>query len=1062
MFDPVPTKYDFPEAERETLALWKRERIFEKSIERREGAPEFVFYEGPPTANGRPHPGHVLTRVVKDIFLRYKTMCGFRVPRKAGWDTHGLPVEIEVEKELGLKNKAEVLAFGIDRFIDRCRQSVWRYQEEWERLTERIGYWLDLSDPYVTYAKEYIESVWWAIAEIHKKDLLYRGHKILPYCPRCGTGLSSHEVAQGYREVADVSCFVRFRVKGEKGTSFLAWTTTPWTLLSNVALAVAPDETYAYVETGGETLILAQALADGVLGERERTLTKTVKGRDLVGTDYEPLFTFAKIDKRAHYVVAGDFVTLTEGTGVVHVAPAFGEEDYRIGVENDLPFVQLVRADGCLPDEIAPWAGLFVKDADAHILRELDDRGLLFARGTYTHSYPFCWRCDSPLIYYARASWYIRTTAVKEKLLANNAAVHWVPEHIREGRYGDWLKNNIDWAISRERYWGTPLPIWVCETCDAERAVASVAELREISPDVPEALDPHKPGIDAVTFPCAAEGCGGTMRRTPEVVDCWFDSGCMPFAQWGHPHAEGERFGRAFPCDFISEAIDQTRGWFYTLMAVSTMLMDAPWPHPYRTCLVLGHVCDEKGRKMSKSLGNYLDPQLILDENGADALRWYFYSTIPSWAPVRFFREGVASAQREFLLKLWNVYSFFVIYANIDGFDPAAGADGKRPAAERTLLDRWILSELALTAERVREHLDAYAIYPAARALYDFVDALSNWYVRRSRARFWGPGLTPDKLDAYWTLYECLTTLTRLAAPFVPFVTERLWANLVRGRLADAPESVHLADFPEPDAAALDRELAGWMDLARSVASLGRAARARARVPTRQPLARAVVVLAHPELRRAVEPHADLIREELNVKDVEFRDEADEFVRYEVRPNFKVLGPKHGRRMPALKAALEAADAGAVRRAIEADSPFAVEADGARIDLTREELEVQLAAREGFSAADSPRAVVVLDVSVGPELRAEGLARELVHAVQNARKDGKLAYEARIATTVTAEASAGAELLAAARKHAGHVAGETLTAPDRLVLSEGDPEAAPGRRVKVGGVPCAVEIEVID
>ncbi|HOX06601.1 MAG TPA: isoleucine--tRNA ligase [Planctomycetota bacterium] len=1037
-FRDVPAKFDFPAAEKAVGDFWDRQGIFDKSLKLREGGPTFVFYEGPPTANGRPHPGHVLTRTIKDLFPRYKTMRGFRVPRKAGWDTHGLPVEIEVEKELGISGKKQIEEFGVEKFVQRCRESVWRYKGDWEKMTRRLGFWLDLENAYVTYHKEYVESVWWALKEIWKKGLLYKGHKIVPYCPRCGTPLSSHEVAQGYKEVVDPSVYVRFRCRDEENTSFLAWTTTPWTLLSNAALAVGAELDYVYVRmASGERLILAAALVEKVLAhEKDFAVEKTVKGRELLNREYVPLFDYAKPKERCHYVVAGDFVSLEDGTGIVHMAPAFGEDDYRVGRAHGLPVIQLVDAGGCLTPETGPFAGKFVKDADKDICRDLNERGLLFRREQYKHNYPFCWRCDSPLIYYARASWYIKTTAVADKMLANNAAINWLPGHIKEGRFGEWLRNNIDWAVSRERYWGTPLNIWVCETCGTQDSVASVAELRSRNSEVPADLDPHKPLIDEYAIKCPQ--CGGAMYRTSEVVDCWFDAGAMPFAQHGAPHRNPEAFKAAFPADFISEAIDQTRGWFYTLLAISTLLQEKEYPHPFKTCVVLGHVCDEKGFKMSKSKGNYLDPWEIFDANGADAMRWYFYSANAPWVNTRFFKEAVGAAQREFLLKLFNVYSFFTIYANIDGFSPADGVGrfpgfggsfkgGKlwRPASQRAEIDRWMLSELNLAARGVTDALEAYDVFGAASKLSALAESLSNWYVRRNRDRFWKSGFDQDKADAYWTLYESLATTAGLIAPFTPFLAEELYQNLVRSQWPEAksPESVHLCDWPAADSSAVDEPLSRRMDLARDVVSLGRAARAGAKIKNRQPLGEAVVVLADAARAEELLALSRLVEEELNVKRLHLEARPEEYVQFEVVPNFKSVGPKFGKLAQKIRGELAKRDGGELRRELRASGKIVVQVEGQAAELLPEDVELRVRAREGFAAADDAQAVVALDARITPELRAECLRQEVVVAIQNARKELNLKYEQRIRTTV-----AGCpEVVAAVRGDPEYVKEQTLS-----------------------------------
>jgi isoleucyl-tRNA synthetase len=1065
VFQPVDSSMNFAQAEAKVLFFWKSNRIFEKSLKLREPAKDtkhWVFYEGPPTANGKPHPGHVLTRVVKDLFPRYKTMCGYYVPRKAGWDTHGLPVEIEVEKELKLNGKTEVEKYGVEPFVRKCMDSVFRYTTDWENLTERIGFWIDLKDAYVTYHQSYVESVWWSLQQLFEKGLLYRGHKILPWCPHCQTALSSHEVGLGYQEVEDPSVFVTFRdVNWEQNkTSFLAWTTTPWTLPSNAGLAVKSDTEYSYVKVGEETLIMASALVKQVMGKMKFEVTKTETGTALLGRRYKPLFdwatpTLAEKDKaNAWKVCAADFVTLDTGSGIVHMAPAFGADDYALGQKEGLPVIQLVGPDGNFTKECGAFAGRFVKEADNDIIRDLKARGLLLKREAYKHDYPFCWRCKNPLIYYARGGWFVRTTREISHVIDNNKKVDWHPEHIRDGRFGSFLDSNIDWALSRERYWGTPLNVWVCE-CGHQEAVSSFAELskkpnvkgldafdvaKKKDPTLNDHLRVHKPWIDAATFACSK--CGKDMKRTSEVIDCWYDSGAMPFAQWGYPHAEGskEKFNLAFPADFISEAIDQTRGWFYSLIAESTLLNDvfaqtsgktAPYPQPYKTCLVLGHVCDEKGEKMSKSKGNYLDPNLILAEEGADALRWFFYSSTNPWTSARFSRPAVREAQKEFLIKLRNVYSFFTIYANIDGFDP-----GDLDAANQgqTQLDRWIISELHQTIRVVRACLDAYDIYGGATALNSFVESLSNWYVRRSRDRFWSSWQTPnkdnahdrEKMSAYWTLYECLITTSQLAAPFVPFMAEEIWQNLSRGPMGeDVPESVHLCEYPQADPSVIDEALTREFSLVREVASLGRAARSGAKLKTRQPLSKVVVVLSDTGRDEIVRKHEQVLLDELNVKAIEIAHKADTYVNYELKPNFKAIGAKFRESVPHIKEALSKANAADLRAQFAASGKINLPlASGKSAELSPEEVEVSLKAKEGYAAASGRTVVVVLDTHLTPELLDEGVARELISRINEWRGDLKLPYEQRIKLAV----KGSAKLEGVAKKFAEHIAKETLAA----------------------------------
>lgn len=1064
VFDVPDGELNFPKTEKAVLQFWKDQDIFGKQLAmnsrdacaaaEREYRP-FVFFEGPPTANGMPHPGHILTRCIKDIFLRFNTATGHDIPRKAGWDTHGLPVEIEVEKVLGIEGKEGIETFGVEPFVRKCKDSVFKYSDIWTKQTERIGFWVDLDDPYVTYHQSYIESVWWALKQFFDAGFLYHGHKIVPYCPRCGTALSSHEVGQGYKEVADPSAFVAFHSKDDPTVSFVAWTTTPWTLLSNVALAVGKDYDYDYCEVEGETLIMASALREKAMGKVPHTVVKTVKGAELVGKEYEPLFPYATYEKPACRVIAGDFVGLDAGSGIVHIAPAFGEDDYRVGMENDLPVVNLVKADGAFIDAVTPWKGRFVKDCDKDIIKELKQRKQLLRSEQYLHDYPYCWRCDSPLLYYARPTWYIRTTAIKDKMLENNAAITWLPEHIKEGRFGNFLETNVDWALSRERYWGTPLPIWTCADCGKQEAVGSIKELCARSREGIADVELHKPYVDEVTLTCSA--CSGVMKRVTEVIDCWFDSGAMPFAQWGYPHAEGsaEKLADAYPASFISEAIDQTRGWFYSLLAIGTLLKECassgpgatdptmalfrntPYPLPYKQCLVLGHVCDEKGYKMSKSKGNYVDPWEILDDNGADAMRWCFYSSNNPWASVRFSRPAVRDAQKDFLVRLRNIHQFFVIYANIDGFDPSRGltgvggvgcgafdaAEGFIAPQDRQMLDRWILSKLASTGNTVRTHLEKMDIYASARALHDFVDALSNWYVRRSRDRFWKAGMDEDKRAAYWTLYECLSQVSVLIAPFVPFFAEHLYQELVAKKLPGVPESVHLHPWLEFSDAMIDTDVEARMDLVREMASLGLAARASEKLKVRQPLSEAVIILADAKDRLSIADLLPIVADEVNVKAVVFAENAATYVSYEVKPNFKTLGPKLGKDVKAFGAALAAMDASTIASRVGAGKSVDVMVNGAPVCVEPEDLDVRINAREGYVASQGLKSVVVIDTTVTPELAREGLARELINRIQSLRKERDLAYEARIRVTIDATDE---QIQQALQEHMAMIASETL------------------------------------
>ena len=1079
LFDRVPQRMDFPADERATLAFWKEAGIFEQSLELRDGCPRFVFYEGPPTANGTPHNGHVLTRVIKDVFPRYKTMRGFRVDRKAGWDTHGLPVEVEVEKELGIHGKSAIEAYGVEAFTQKCIESVFRYTDVWRDLTERIGFWVDLDDAYVTFHQSYVESVWWALSQLFEKGLLYQGHKVIWWWPQGGTALSSGEVGQGYKTVDDPSVTVRFGVRDEPGTSFLGWTTTPWTLPSNCALAVHAKLDYLYAKVGDETLVVAEALADKLLGEGEYEIVRRVKGTDLVGKAYVPPFDYATPEGgRAHEVIAADFVTAEAGAGIVHVAPAFGEDDARVAKAQGIGILQLVKPDGTFDERATDFAGRFCKEADRDIIRNLRGRGLLFKEEVYRHEYPFCWRAmDDPLIQYARPAWFIRTTDVIHRAIENNQKINWLPEHIKDGRFGDFLANNVDWALSRERYWGTPLNIWTCDACEARRSPASAAAIEALNPDAFAAFDAarakddslsphlkvHKPWIDDVTFPCSEKDttqCDGTMRRVTEVIDCWFDSGCMPFAQWGYPHQGAEEFAKSFPADFISEGIDQTRGWFYSLLMVSTLLHESEsFPHPYKTCISLGHVCDATGKKESKSKGNYTPPEAILDSDGADAMRWYFYAANPPWSSTRYSAAAVRQSQQEFLVKLRNVYAFFTIYANIDGFDPRTSP--KRPPAERVLLDRWILSELHLTVREVGDHMDAFLVYESAQRIISLTDALSNWYVRRSRERFWaGADASQEALagkwDAYHTLYEVLTSMCSLAAPFVPFITETLYRNLV-GNVDDAaPPSVHLTDFPTWDAGLIDEALSEEMQAVRDIVSLGLQTRATHKLKVRQPLGQAEVILGNPDLAARVCPYVGLISDELNVKSVEFSQDAGARVRFDVKPNYRALGPVFGKRMPLVRKALDAAVGDDVRRALAESGSYPITlSDGEQVELTGEHVQVQVTAGEGFAASGGAVGVVVLDTTLSDELIVEGVAREITSRLQSVRKEENLEFTARVRVHLAGDDA----LEAAASAHRATIAGEVLAT--ELLVGEALPEGGVRRELDIDGRALSARLEVV-
>jgi isoleucyl-tRNA synthetase len=1194
VFERVSPVVDFPAAEARLREFWREQNIFEQSLALRKRGPRFVFYEGPPTANGMPHNGHALTRVMKDVIPRYKAMQGFDVPRRAGWDTHGLPVEIEVEKELRISGKDAIIEYGVEPFVRRCLDSVFRYTEEWEGFTEKLAFWLDTEDAYVTYHQSYVESVWWALSELFKKGLLYQGHKVVWWWAQGGTVLSAAEVGEGYRSVDDPSVYVRFPLLDEPGTSLLVWTTTPWTLPSNCLAAVNAAEEYCVVSDGDQRLVVASALRETLAEKagRELPVVRTLRGRELVGQRYTPPFDwFARARGDLDYwrVVAADFVELDAGTGVVHIAPAFGEVDFELlqreqKEKPELPLLCAVRPDGSFDPEVADaaFAGRWVKEADRDLTRDLKERDLCWHAEQIRHEYPFCVRSDDdPLIQFARPAWYIRTTSHIDEALANNAAIKWLPEHIRDGRFGDFIRNNVDWALSRERFWGTPLNIWINDETGAMDAPASVREILERNPQAFDAFesalakDPelsphlrvHKPWIDAVTY--TREGEPGVYRRVPEVIDAWFDSGSMPFAQWGYPHQNREEFARSFPADFISEAIDQTRGWFNSLLWISTLLFpEEVKPVPYKTCIVLGHVADRAGKKESKSKGNYTPPEIILDRvrlefaalqatgdlapgsaviaredyegldlrgdaarvrlyrdgaegrgievelragnmprrliqlaaedaerlgvtraaagadimprevpglpstekvwvddpnstaPGADAFRWFFYASNPPWNPTRHSLGGVRATQRELPLKLRNVYAFFTIYAGIDGFDPADAtcAAGRRGVSARSLIDRWILSELALTTRSVVSHMDAYRVYEATGVLTDFVDALSNWYVRRNRERFWAPGLEPDKLDVHWTLYECLSTLARLVAPFLPYAGEDLWQNLVRTPFPTPgpghEESVHLADFPTPDEAAIDEQLSREMRAVRELVSLGLQVRTANKLRVRQPLAAAELVLGDADLEEGLRAHEGLIRDELNVREVRFVRNADAYVSYQIKPNFRALGPKVGKRMPKLKQALKDADGAALLQSLGADGCVRLVVEGEEIQLTPEEIGVTLEAREGFAAASGAAGVVVLHTELDADLISEGLFREVLNRVQAFRKKLDLEYTGRIELSIQAPE----EILDAVRPRVEELGRETLANSVELGAAPGAGAETDENRIESASVVLGLRV----
>ena len=976
MYKKVPTTLNFVEREKETLKFWKDNQIFEKSVQLRQGAPAYTFFDGPPTANGKPHIGHVLTRAMKDIIPRYKTMRGYDVLRKAGWDTHGLPVELEVEKELGLDGKEQIEQYGVIPFIQKCKESVWKYKGEWEVMSDRMGFWADMDNPYITYDNDYIESEWWALKAIYEKGLLYKGHKIVPYCPRCGTALSSHEVAQGYKEVKETSATVRFRVPDEENTYFLAWTTTPWTLPSNVSLCVNPDVTYAYVRVDGkETLIMAKDLIGTVLEGHDTEIIKEVVGRELEYKHYEPLFECTRKaagGKDAFYVMVDDYVTTTDGTGIVHNAPAFGEDDYRVCKKYDLPFVQMVDSKGEMCGG-TPWAGVFVKKADPMVLKDLDERGLLFAAPRFEHSYPFCWRCDTPLIYYARSSWFIAMTKVKDRLIDYNRRINWIPETIKEGRMGNFLENVIDWGISRERYWGTPLPVWVCDKCGKIHVVGSRKELSELT-GCDENVELHKPYVDPLTWKCE---CGGTMKREPVVIDCWFDSGSMPFAQWHYPFENKDKFERRYPANFISEAIDQTRGWFYTLSAIAACLFDSP---AFLNCIVLGHVQDKEGRKMSKHIGNVVDPWVLLDNQGADAVRWYFYTSSMPWLPNRFSAEAVSESQRKYMGTFWNTYAFYILYADIDNFDPTRH---KLVRENLTPMDRWILSRLNTLMGRVEAYLDDLKMTEAGREMQDFMDDLSNWYVRRCRERYWGKDMTPDKEAAYMTLYTVLKTMALISAPFTPFMSETMYQNMVRTVDKSAPESIHLCDWPKKDESFIDPELEANMAAVLDIVVLGRSARNAANIKNRQPVASMYV-----QGKALPDMYVSIIADELNVKEVKFVDDASSFISYRVKPQLKTLGPRYGKLLPKINQYLAGEGVGnAVVAAHNRGESYKFDIDGTEISLAAEDVLVSTEENAGFVTVTEHDLSVVLDTNLTPELIEEGFVREIVSKVQTMRKE---------------------------------------------------------------------------
>ena len=1032
MYKKVPTDMNFVSREKEVEKFWDDNHIFEKSMKEREGCPDYIFYDGPPTANGKPHIGHVLTRVIKDMIPRYRTMKGNMVPRKAGWDTHGLPVELEVEKLLGLDGKEQIEEYGLEPFIDKCKESVWKYKGMWEDFSGTVGFWADMENPYVTYHNSFIESEWWALKQIWDKGLLYKGFKIVPYCPRCGTPLSAQEVAQGYKDVKERSAIVRFKLKDEDAY-VLAWTTTPWTLPSNLALCVHPKEDYAKVKAAdGNVYYMACALLDTVLGRLAETgengetrpayeVLETYKGTELEGKEYEPLFTCAadaaaKQNKKAFYVVCDEYVTLTDGTGVVHIAPAFGEDDANVGRKYDLPFVQLVDEKGNM-DETTPFAGLFVKKADPEVLKDLDERGLLYDAPKFEHSYPHCWRCDTPLIYYARESWFIKMTAVRDDLIANNNTINWIPESIGKGRFGDWIENVQDWGISRNRYWGTPLNIWECE-CGHMHSIGSIAELKEMSDNCPDDIELHRPYIDAVTIKCPK--CGKEMHRAPEVIDCWFDSGAMPFAQHHYPFENKELFEKQFPADFISEAVDQTRGWFYSLLAISTLIFNKA---PYKNVIVLGHVQDENGQKMSKSKGNAVDPFDALETYGADAIRWYFYVNSAPWLPNRFHGKAVVEGQRKFMGTLWNTYAFFVLYANIDNFDATKYT---LEYDKLSVMDKWLLSKMNTMVKEVDNDLDNYRIPEAARALQEFVDDMSNWYVRRSRERFWAKGMEQDKINAYMTLYTALVTVSKAAAPMIPFMTEEIYQNLVRSIDASAPESIHLCMFPEVNEEQIDTELEENMEHVLKLVVMGRACRNASNIKNRQPIGQMFVKAPF----ALSDFYADIVTDELNVKNVKFTDDVRDFTSYTFKPQLKTVGPKYGKMLGGIKAALDSLDGNAAMDEVNETGALKLDVNGQEITLFKEDLLIDTAQMEGYVSENDNGITVVLDTNLTPELLEEGFVREIISKVQTMRKEAGFEVMDRIRVTYNGTEKAESIF----EKYASQIAGEVLA--DEVVKAE--------------------------
>lgn len=1040
-FKQITDKINYHELETEVLKFWDERKIFAQSISSREGGASFTFYEGPPTANGKPGIHHVMARMLKDLICRYKTMQGFQVRRKAGWDTHGLPVEIEVEKMLGFKHKDDIVRYGVAKFNEECRKSVWKYKTEWEELTRTMGYWVDLDHPYITFENNYIESIWWALKQYFDKEMIYKGYKIQPYCPRCETPLSSHEVSLGYKDVKDPSVYVKLKVRGEENTYFLVWTTTPWTLISNVALAVHPEVDYVKAEHKGQNLILAQARLS-LLGD-EHSILETFKGADLVGKEYERLFSYHQVSEKGWYVVAADFVTTEDGSGIVHMAPAYGEDDYQAGRKHGLPTIHPVNKSGEFGPEVTEFAGKFVKDADPEIVANLKQRGILFKKEQYLHSYPHCWRCSSPLLYYARESWYIRTTAYSQRMVDLNKTINWIPAEVGSGRFGNWLEENKDWALSRDRFWGTPLPIWICETCGKQKCVGSVAELKE-GRNVPEPLDLHKPFVDAVTFTC---DCGGTMNRTPELIDVWFDSGAMPFAQWHYPFENKEIFDRSYPADYISEGIDQTRGWFYTLHSIGTFLFDKP---AYKNVLVNELILDKQGQKMSKSKKNSVDPFMLIKKYGADATRWYLVANSPVWRPTLFDEEGVAEVQRKFFSTLVNTYAFFALYANIDGFQYK---EERIPVAERAEIDRWVLSELNTLIGNYARWMDEYDVTRASRAVSDFtIDQLSNWYVRRNRRRFWKSEHGRDKTAAYQTLYECLMTVSKLMAPFAPFLADELYRNLnsVSGR--EEPESVHLAGFPDIEQEVIDSELELRMERAITIVGLVRAMRMKSNLKVRQPLKKIILPVGNEKDRAALKRMEEVIMEEINVKQIEYVTDDSGIVKKKAKPNFRSLGQKFGKGVQPVAARIRELTGKEIGE-LERNGTLTLPVNGSEVSIVPEDVEILHEDLKGWMVESDGPVTVALDTELTEELVEEGLAREFVSRIQNIRKDSGLEVMDRIKIYVQSTE----RMAKALERMSGYVRQETLA----VELSGTPPPAVVWKKEEINDELVSIAIEKV-